>query len=69
MGKLFYLSAALLLLLSSCKTKQEKIQPTFEDITESVYASGIVKNNKHDNSFAEKTNWIIEMEDGKIIRH
>ena len=27
----------------SCKKKQEKIQPTIESITESVYASGIIK--------------------------
>ena len=34
MSKQLYLSAALLLLLSSCKTKQEKTQPTIENITE-----------------------------------
>jgi len=33
------------LLLASCKTKQEKINPVEENITESVYASGIVKSN------------------------
>jgi HlyD family secretion protein len=32
-----------LILLFSCKKKQEKIQPTVESITESVYASGIIK--------------------------
>jgi HlyD family secretion protein len=32
-----------LILFFSCKKKQEKIQPTIESITESVYASGIVK--------------------------
>ncbi len=31
------------LLFSSCKSKQEKIKPVEEKITESVYASGIVK--------------------------
>jgi RND family efflux transporter MFP subunit len=32
-----------LLLLTSCKGKQEKIKPTEEKITESVYASGVIK--------------------------
>lgn len=32
-----------LVLLSSCKKSREKIQPTQEKITESVYASGLVK--------------------------
>lgn len=27
----------------SCKSKQEKIKPTVQDITESVYASGVIK--------------------------
>lgn len=58
MRKLFYLSAALLLLLSSCKNKQEKIHPTIEDITESVYASGIVKSNQQYQVFS-KANGII----------
>lgn len=34
-----------LFLLASCKTKQEKTNPVEEKITESVYASGIVKSN------------------------
>jgi multidrug efflux pump subunit AcrA (membrane-fusion protein) len=33
-------------LVISCKSKTEQIQPTTETITESVYASGIVKTNK-----------------------
>lgn len=32
-----------LLLLFSCRDREKKIQPTVEDISESVYASGIVK--------------------------
>ncbi|WP_276497135.1 efflux RND transporter periplasmic adaptor subunit [Pontibacter litorisediminis] len=37
-----------LLLLAACGEKQEKTQPTVEDITESVYASGVVKSqNQH----------------------
>lgn len=39
-----YFHLALVVLLSvSCKGEQEKIQPTVEDISESVYASGVVK--------------------------
>jgi len=53
MSKLFYLPAALLFLLSSCKKKQEKIQPTIENITESVYASGIVKSNQQYHVFSK----------------
>jgi len=53
MSKLFYLPAALLFLLSSCKKKQEKIQPTIENITESVYASGIVKSNQQYQVFSK----------------
>ncbi|MBC5774700.1 efflux RND transporter periplasmic adaptor subunit [Pontibacter sp. KCTC 32443] len=41
--KLFYLLFMLMLLLFSCQGKQEKTQPTVEDISESVYASGVVK--------------------------
>lgn len=37
----FILSAAML--LGSCKSRQEKLQPVKEKITESVYASGIIK--------------------------
>jgi multidrug efflux pump subunit AcrA (membrane-fusion protein) len=32
-----------LLILFSCRTDEKKIQPMVEDISESVYASGIVK--------------------------
>ncbi|MER2996720.1 efflux RND transporter periplasmic adaptor subunit [Pontibacter populi] len=43
-----YFSFALLLLLAACTGKQETTQPTIEDITESVYASGVVKSrNQH----------------------
>jgi HlyD family secretion protein len=42
MEKIF-IGVSFLILLFSCKKKQEKIQPTIESITESVYASGIVK--------------------------
>jgi HlyD family secretion protein len=41
--KLFLISLSLFLLLFSCKKEQENTKVTAEDITESVYASGIVK--------------------------
>ncbi|MCX2740934.1 efflux RND transporter periplasmic adaptor subunit [Pontibacter anaerobius] len=41
--KPYFLIALILLVLASCSGKQEKIQPAVEDITEAVYASGVVK--------------------------
>ncbi|MEJ8800777.1 efflux RND transporter periplasmic adaptor subunit [Pontibacter sp. H249] len=41
--KPYFIITLLLVILASCSGKQEKIQPTVEDITESVYASGVVK--------------------------
>jgi HlyD family secretion protein len=43
MIKIFLQFSLLVLLFSSCGNKQEKIKPIQESITESVYASGIVK--------------------------
>lgn len=43
MIKLIALSCFIYLVLSACKSEQEKIQPTEEKITESVYASGFIK--------------------------
>src|SRR3954454_16266908 len=58
-NKLIYRSYILLciiicvLILSvSCKNKQEKTQPVVQDITESVYASGIVKSENQYQVFA-----------------
>ena len=41
--KHFLIIPLFILLLTSCKNKQEKTQPIIENISESVYASGIVK--------------------------
>lgn len=41
--KLFEKLLLLVLFLTSCKSKQEKVKPTEEKITESVYSSGIIK--------------------------
>lgn len=70
MSKQLYLSAALLLLLSSCKTKQEKTQPTIENITESVYASGIVKSNQQYQVFSKASGIIkqILVTEGDVVK-
>jgi len=47
-----YTVLSVLLLLVSCKHKQEKTQPVVQDITESVYASGIVKSENQYQVFA-----------------
>ncbi|MBC5994492.1 efflux RND transporter periplasmic adaptor subunit [Pontibacter cellulosilyticus] len=41
--KPYFLFALILVILVACKGEQEKTQPTVEDISESVYASGVVK--------------------------
>ena len=59
MRKLLYLPIIAICLLSSCKNRQEKTQPAFENITESVYASGIVKS-YHQYQVFSKANGIIK---------
>ncbi len=54
---IFYLAIALLLF--SCKNKKESISPEIKDISESVYASGIVKSKNQYEVFS-KTNGILE---------
>ncbi|AXY74064.1 efflux RND transporter periplasmic adaptor subunit [Paraflavitalea soli] len=46
-------SIACVLVIVSCKQKQESIQPVRENITESVYASGIVKSDQQYQVFAK----------------
>ncbi len=41
--RLIIQSLLIIFFITSCKSKQEKTQPTVENISESVYASGIVK--------------------------
>ncbi|MBP6812229.1 MAG: efflux RND transporter periplasmic adaptor subunit, partial [Saprospiraceae bacterium] len=40
------------LLLSACKKEPEKTQPVMERITESVYASGIIKSKNQNQDFS-----------------
>lgn len=49
----------LLVLLISCKSKVESIKPTIDDISESIYASGIVKSKNQYQAFAS-VNGIVE---------
>jgi HlyD family secretion protein len=49
----------MLLTIISCKNKQETVIPSVEDITESVYASGIVKSLNQYQAFS-KVNGIVE---------
>ncbi len=57
--KRYYRFVFLLLLLASCTGEQEKTQPTVEDISESVYASGVVKS-KNQYQVFPKVSGIIE---------
>ncbi|NEM97675.1 efflux RND transporter periplasmic adaptor subunit [Pontibacter burrus] len=46
--KLYIPIVSLLFIVTACGSKQEKIQPTVENISESVYASGVIKSlNQH----------------------
>jgi HlyD family secretion protein len=50
MNKLYYL--LLVFCLVSCNTKTEKIKPTVSSISESIYASGIIKSKDQYQAFA-----------------
>jgi multidrug efflux pump subunit AcrA (membrane-fusion protein) len=58
------------LLLGSCKSKQEKIKPVEEKITESVYASGIVKSDSQYQVFASVSGLVAEIlvTEGDIVK-
>ncbi len=59
-----------LLFLASCKSKQEKIKPTEEKITESVYASGIIKSNNQYKVFSTVNGVIAEIlvKEGDVVK-
>jgi len=58
------------LLLASCKGRQEKIKPVEEKITESVYASGIVKSKNQYEVFAAANGLVAEVlvTEGDIVK-
>jgi len=64
------LIAAALLLLFACKKKQERTQPTVEQITESVYASGIIKSHNQYQVYATVSGLIqkIWVKEGDLVR-
>jgi HlyD family secretion protein len=59
-----------LILHFSCKKKQEKILPTVESITESVYASGIVKSKNQYKVFSSVNGLVndVLVTDGDIVK-
>jgi HlyD family secretion protein len=60
----------MLLLLWSCRQKQELIQPVVRDITESVYASGIIKSNNQHEVFSPVNGIIsqVHVREGDLVR-
>ncbi|HJV18668.1 MAG TPA: efflux RND transporter periplasmic adaptor subunit [Sediminibacterium sp.] len=67
--KLFAHALAVLLLVS-CKTSEEKTKPTIEKITESVYASGVVKSRKQYQVFSSVSGLIKEVyvNEGDLVK-
>jgi HlyD family secretion protein len=59
-----------LILFFSCKKKQEKIQPTVESITSSVYASGVVKSKNQYKVFSSVNGLIndVLVKEGDIVK-
>ena len=65
---IFFLS--LFLLFISCKSKQEKLQPVKEKITESVYASGIIKSKNQYQVFSSLNGLVsvIHVAEGDVVK-
>ncbi|MCX6250807.1 MAG: hypothetical protein NTX61_08650 [Bacteroidetes bacterium] len=57
----FYPFISILFIVVSCKTGNEKISPVVENITESVYASGIVKSKNQYQAFSTVNGLIQEI--------
>ncbi len=57
-------------LITSCKSKQEKVKPTEEKITESVYASGTIKSNNQYKVFSTVNGVIasIVVKEGDVVK-
>jgi HlyD family secretion protein len=65
-----FIAFAFILFLNSCKKKQEKIQPTIESITQSVYASGIIKSKNQYKVFSSINGLVNEVlvAEGDIVK-
>jgi multidrug efflux pump subunit AcrA (membrane-fusion protein) len=61
MAKLIISLIIVFLLLASCKNKQEKVKPIEEKITESVYASGVIKSKNQYQVFATVNGLVAEV--------
>jgi multidrug efflux pump subunit AcrA (membrane-fusion protein) len=60
----------LIFVLIACNKKEEGIQPSFEKITYSVYASGIIKSNNQYQVYAKATGIVADIfvKDGDLIK-
>jgi HlyD family secretion protein len=60
----------ILIILSACRDKVEKIRPTIENISESVYASGILKSNNQYQVYSKVSGLIrdIYVTEGDIVK-
>jgi HlyD family secretion protein len=69
--KKIFIAFIFLILFFSCKKKQEKIQPTVESITESVYASGIIKSKNQYKVFSSVNGLIndVLVTEGDIVKN
>lgn len=67
---LLLLSTILISMLGSCSKKQESIKPTIEKITQSVYASGIVKSGNQYEVYAKVSGIIksILVKEGALVK-
>ena len=68
--KLFSLCLFSFLLLESCQKKQERLHPSVESISESVYASGIIKSKNQYQVFSTVSGLIsdIMVDEGDIVK-
>jgi len=70
MLKLTITVSLIFFLLSSCKSNYEKIRPTEEKITESVYASGVIKSKNQYQVFSAVTGLVdqVLVTEGSIVK-
>ncbi|OKL38709.1 RND transporter [Pontibacter flavimaris] len=68
--KPYFLITLMLFLLAACSGKEEKTQPTVADITESVYASGVVKSRSQYQVFPTVSGVILDIlvTEGDVVK-